>query len=97
MARPGRLTQEEIDERLGRIPGWKVVDDKLHRVFEFKDFVGAFGFMSSLALVAEASNHHPDWSNVYNRVVIDLNTHDAGAITQLDFDLAAAADALYRD
>lgn len=95
MARPQRLTEGEIDERLKKTPAWRVRDGKLHRAFEFDDFVSAFGFMTRVALVAESNNHHPDWSNVYNRVRIDLHTHDAGGITQLDFDLAAAADALY--
>jgi len=76
------------------VPGWEVVDGKLHRELRFKDFVDAFGFMTSLALRAEAKNHHPEWFNVYSRVVIDLSTHDAGGITALDFELAAAANEL---
>ncbi len=95
MARPQKLSDEEIRTRLAAVPGWQVVNGKLHRELRFKDFVGAFGFMASLALVAEARNHHPEWFNVYNRVVIDLTTHDAGGITELDFELAAAANALH--
>ncbi len=95
MVRPARLSENEIRKRLEQAPGWEVVGGKLHRAFAFKDFVSAFGFMSSLALVAEAKNHHPDWSNVYNRVVIDLSTHDAGGITELDFELARAASDLF--
>jgi 4a-hydroxytetrahydrobiopterin dehydratase len=94
-ARPGKLGDEEIRARLGRLSGWKVVDGKLHRSFQFKDFAHAFGFMTSLALVAEGLNHHPDWSNVYNRVVIGLSTHDVGGITKLDFEFAEAANRLY--
>jgi 4a-hydroxytetrahydrobiopterin dehydratase len=92
-----KLTDEEIESRLKSVPGWQVVNGKLHREFRFEDFVSAFGFMTSLALVAEAKNHHPEWFNVYGRVVIDLNTHDIGGISELDFELAAAADALMRD
>ena len=95
MARPGRLDDEEIRKRLERLPGWKIVDGKLHRSFRFDDFTHAFGFMTSLALVAEGLDHHPDWSNVYNRVVIDLSTHDVGGITELDFEFAEAANRLY--
>lgn len=73
---------------------WSVVDDKLHKVFEFRDFVAAFGFMSSAALIAESMSHHPDWSNVYNRVTVNLSTHDAGGITELDFELARRMDGL---
>jgi 4a-hydroxytetrahydrobiopterin dehydratase len=95
MARPTKLEESEISERLSRVPGWKMVNGKLHRSFKFPDFTRAFGFMTSLALAAEAKNHHPDWSNVYNRVVIDLHTHDVGGITELDFELAQAANKLY--
>jgi 4a-hydroxytetrahydrobiopterin dehydratase len=94
MTRPKRLTDDEIQERMAELPGWELAGDKLHRSFKFKDFVGAFGFMTRVALVAESMNHHPDWQNVYNRVVIDLSTHDAGGITELDFRLAVAASKL---
>ena len=93
--RPSKMTDEEIRNNLANVPGWEMIDGKLHRSFKFENFSRAFGFMSSLALVAEAKDHHPEWSNVYNRVVIDLNTHDAGGITTLDFELAAAANDLY--
>lgn len=73
---------------------WSLVDDKLHRVFQFPDFIDAFGFMSRVALVAQAMDHHPDWSNVYNRVVVALSTHDAGGLTELDFALARRIEAL---
>jgi 4a-hydroxytetrahydrobiopterin dehydratase len=94
MTRPAKLGDEEIRERLGRLSGWKVVDGKLHRSFRFENFARAFGFMTSLALVAEGLDHHPDWRNVYNRVDIDLSTHDAGGITELDFEFAEAANRL---
>jgi 4a-hydroxytetrahydrobiopterin dehydratase len=70
--------------------GWDVVDGKLHREIEFHNFVEAFGFMSMVALLAEKADHHPNWSNVYNKVIIDLMSHDKGAITDRDTDLANA-------
>jgi 4a-hydroxytetrahydrobiopterin dehydratase len=75
-------------------PGWEVVDGKLHREFSFGDFVEAFGFMSRCALVAEKMDHHPEWSNVWNRVTVDLVTHDAGGITDRDVTLAARMNEL---
>lgn len=89
-----KLTDDEIHSGLQSVPAWKLVDGKLHREFQFDDFVAAFGFMASVALRAEAMNHHPEWCNVYNRVTIDLSTHDAGGLTEKDFALAAAADSL---
>lgn len=74
---------------------WTEQDNKLTRTFEFKDFTEAFGFMTKVAIVAEKMNHHPYWENVYNKVVIELNTHDAGDIvTEKDHKLAAAIDKL---
>lgn len=94
MAERKKLSEEEIASRLKELTGWSVVDGKLHRVFKFKDFVEAFGFMTRGALVAESMNHHPDWSNVYNSVSVNLNTHDLGGISPLDFALAKKYDAL---
>ena len=70
--------------------GWSVVDGKLHRELEFHNFVEAFGFIAMVGLLAEKANHHPDWSNSYNKVVIDLMSHDKGEVTDRDTDLAAA-------
>lgn len=89
-----KLTQQEIDTRLAGLRGWTLAGGKLHRELVFPSFVEAFGFMSSVALVAESMNHHPSWSNVYNRVTIDLDTHDIGGISALDFALAEKIDAL---
>jgi 4a-hydroxytetrahydrobiopterin dehydratase len=89
-----KLTDNEIRQRLPSVPGWEVRNGKLHREWQFESFVTAFGFMTSLALVAESMNHHPEWLNVYNRVVVDLSTHDVGGITALDFKLADAANRL---
>lgn len=88
MARPERLSAEEIKNGLAELEGWSEVDGKLHKAFNFPDFIAAFGFMTEAALHAEKLNHHPDWSNVYNTVTVNLSTHDAGGITELDFQLA---------
>ncbi len=80
----------------GRMPdqAWEERDGKLHRELTFRDFSEAWGFMARVALLAESAGHHPDWSNSWNKVVIDLVTHDAGAITDRDRDLAAKIDGL---
>ena len=89
------LLSPEQQQQLERDhPHWTVVDTRLTRRFTFSDFVEAFGFMSRVALLAEARNHHPNWSNVYNRVSIELTTHDLGGLSDLDAELAAAIDAL---
>jgi 4a-hydroxytetrahydrobiopterin dehydratase len=88
MARPQKLDDSAIRAALTALPGWSLAGGKLHRELRFRDFVEAFGFLSSVALVAERMNHHPEWSNVYARVSIDLVTHDAGGITELDLELA---------
>jgi len=89
-----QLTPEDIHARLPDRHGWELKEGKLHRELRFEDFVAAFGFMSRVALLAERANHHPEWSNVYNRVIIDLTTHDAGGISERDFALAEAIDEL---
>lgn len=73
---------------------WQLQEDSLHTQWKFKDFVQAMAFMNAVAEVAERMNHHPEWSNVYNRVNVRLTTHDAGGLTHLDFDLARAMDRL---
>ena len=89
MAMMTKLSEHEIAAELGKLAGWSVVNGNLHRVFEFKDFAAAFAFMTQVALAAEKMDHHPDWSNVWNKVTIDLSTHSAGGLTKNDFDLAA--------
>ncbi|MDE0043817.1 MAG: 4a-hydroxytetrahydrobiopterin dehydratase [Candidatus Poribacteria bacterium] len=89
-----KLANSEIETHLKGVAGWSVEDGKLHKQFQFESFVEAFGFMTSLALIAEKMNHHPEWFNVYNRVTIDLMTHDLEGISDLDFQLAKEADAL---
>ena len=94
MGKPTRLSDEQVTEGLGGLSGWNLADGKLHREFKFGDFVEAFGFMSRVALVAERMNHHPEWFNVYNRVVVDLRTHDCNGISERDFELAGTIDRL---
>lgn len=94
-----RLAPEAVQQALTQLNGgapspWSLVDGKLQKVYIFKDFVEAFGFMTRAALVAESMNHHPEWFNVYNRVRVDLRTHDAGGITELDLALARRLDGL---
>ena len=89
-----KLTDAQIQENLTQVDGWTIESGKLHKEFQFDNFVSAFGFMTQLALVAESLNHHPEWFNVYNRVTIDLTTHDAGGISDLDFQWAKQADAI---
>jgi 4a-hydroxytetrahydrobiopterin dehydratase len=86
------MTDAKITAAIAELTDWKVVDGKLNRAFKFKDFVEAFGFMTKVAIVAEKMGHHPELSNVYNRVVIDLVTHDAGGIGPLDIELAKKID-----
>ncbi len=88
-----KLTDEEVAAGLSNLGEWRLHDAKLHRDLVFADFVAAFGFMTQVAILAEKHDHHPEWFNVYNRVVVDLTTHDAGGITAKDFALAAAIDA----
>jgi 4a-hydroxytetrahydrobiopterin dehydratase len=83
-----------ITEEIAKLTEWKVVDGKLNRAFEFDNFVSAFAFMTKVAIVAEKMDHHPELFNVYNRVVIDLTTHDVGGIGDLDIKLAKKIDDL---
>ena len=94
MGRPRLIDPAELRESVERLDGWELVEGKLRREFRFPDFVVAFGFMTRAALVAESLDHHPEWFNVYGRVVVDLTTHDAGGITELDLQLAARMNEL---
>ena len=89
-----RLNQDQIEALVSQLPQWTVTDTCLQRQWVFKTFVEAFGFMAQVALLAEARNHHPNWSNVYNRVTIELTTHDLGGLSSLDEELASAIDDL---
>jgi len=88
------LVGAELDRAVAALPGWSLAGGKLHREFRFPDFVRAFSFMSAVALVAEKRDHHPEWKNVYGKVVVDLTTHDAGGITQSDVDFAQTMNEL---
>ena len=88
------LTPGAIEQLEQQLPGWSLVDGKLHRELVFSDFNAAFGFMTRVALIAEAMGHHPEWCNVWNRVVIDLTTHDTGGLSNLDQQLAQRINAL---
>ncbi len=87
-----RATETEIAHALKSLAGWSVKDDKLHKEYKFPDFVHAFGFMATSAIAIEKMDHHPEWFNVYNRVTVDLTTHDAGGISGKDLKLAALLD-----
>lgn len=91
-----QLTAQERAEALAELPDWTLSDDAgaISRRFKFKNFLGAFGFMTQVALHAERADHHPEWSNVYNRVDIRLTTHDAGGLSKRDIALAKKIDAL---
>jgi 4a-hydroxytetrahydrobiopterin dehydratase len=91
-----RLSDDDITERLKTLPGFRREGDKLLVDLKFSDFVTAFGFMTSVALVAEKLDHHPEWSNVYGTVKVALTTHDSGGITELDFTLASRIGELSR-
>jgi 4a-hydroxytetrahydrobiopterin dehydratase len=92
MPTPQKLDQSEIRSALTGLPGWTLAQDKLHREYKFPDFVHAFGFMATSAIAIEKMNHHPEWFNVYNKVIVDLSTHDAGGISSKDVELAKLLD-----
>ena len=96
MARPTKLDPDARKQALAALPEWRDVPgrDAITRTFVLKDFSEAWGFMSRAALAAESMNHHPEWTNVWNRVEVTLSTHDAGGLTQLDVDLARIMDGL---
>lgn len=87
-----KLTDEEIAIRLAELDEWVMQDERIEKEYEFADFQTAMSFMNLLVPTADALNHHPDWSNSYNRVHISLTSHDAGGLTDADFQFAAAAD-----
>ncbi len=95
---PAPLTEPELAAALDRLEGWERLPDRaaIAKTYRFPDFKAAFAWMTAVADVAETMNHHPEWSNVYNRVEVVLTTHDAGDITQLDVDLAAAMDGAWQ-
>lgn len=93
-----KLDEDEINEALKDLPGWEVVGGKLHKLYRFPTFAEAMGWMVSVALYADKIDHHPEWSNVYNRVEVNLTTHDLGnVISTLDVDLARRMEKLAGD
>jgi 4a-hydroxytetrahydrobiopterin dehydratase len=88
-----KFSDSELKDALAGLPGWSIADGKLHKEYKFADFIHAFGFMATAALAIEKMDHHPEWFNVYNRVKVDLATHDAQGITSKDVDLAKLLDA----
>src|SRR5687768_12756031 len=85
-----RISTADAQDRVAELDGWRVENDRLRKTFVFADFVAAFGFMTKAALTAEKLDHHPNWSNVYKTVEVELWTHDVGGLTEFDFRLAAA-------
>lgn len=91
----GPISPAALRAFLQEQPAWSIEENKLHREYRFADFTAAFGFMTRVALKAEKADHHPEWFNVYNRVVVTLATHDAGGITEKDLALARQMEALF--
>ena len=89
-----KLSENEVQSQISNLDGWSVVNRKLHKEFEFSDFNEAFGFMARASMHIEKMNHHPEWFNVYNKLVIDLMTHDASGITENDINLAKILNSL---
>ena len=92
---PYLLQDRELKELVVRIPGWEINSEQIQREFNFADFVEAFSFMTKIALICEKYNHHPNWENVYSKVIIRLNTHDLGGITNLDQTLALEINKIF--
>ncbi len=90
-----RLSEEQVQAALGELPEWSLDDGKLYRRFEFEDFGAAFAFMIRVALLSERRDHHPEWTNVYNRVDVWLTSHDAGGLTERDTALAEAISGIH--
>ena len=89
-----KLSELEITEELKKLEGWEIKDNKLHKEIQFESFNQAFGFMTRAAMEIEKMNHHPEWFNVYNRITVELTTHDAGGITDNDVNLARILNSL---
>lgn len=93
-SRPGKLTDDDVARKLASLSDWKLQGGRLHRELEFDTFAAAFGFMASVAIEAQQMDHHPDWSNSYTKVVIDLMSHDVDGLSDRDFELASIIDSL---
>ena len=88
------LSNKQLNEYLEDLDGWSIENEKLSKTFKFSSFIQAFGFMTQVAITSETMDHHPEWSNVYNRVEINLITHSEGGITKLDTELAKKIDTI---
>ena len=93
--KPYLLQNEELKELVAKIPGWGIFSNHIEREFNFGDFIEAFSFMTKIALICEKHNHHPNWENVYSKVIIKLNTHDLGGITNMDQTLASEINKIF--
>ncbi|MEO1486106.1 MAG: 4a-hydroxytetrahydrobiopterin dehydratase [Bacteroidota bacterium] len=89
-----KLNTSEIETQLNALDGWSYDSESIHKTYTFSDFKAAFSVMTRIAFECEAMNHHPNWENVYNRLTIHLNTHDAGGVTALDFELAKRIESI---
>ena len=92
-----KMSVQQIEASLTKFPDWQIKDNKLHRELKFKNFIQTWGFMTQVAILAEQMDHHPEWSNVYNQVTIDLTTHEADGISQRDFGLAGKVNKILVD
>ena len=92
---PYLLQDEELKELVVKIPGWKIYNGQIQREFQFSNFIEAFSFMTKIALICEKYNHHPNWENVYSKVIIRFSTHDLGGITNLDQTLASEINKVF--
>ena len=95
--KPYLLQNEELKELIAKIPGWEITSNSIEREFKFGNFIEAFAFMTKIALICEKHNHHPNWENVYSKVVIKLSTHDLGGITNLDQTIASEINEIYEN
>lgn len=95
--RPKKLQANEINKLTKTVPNWRLSDSHIEANFVFKNFKDAFSFMTRVAFEAEKLNHHPDWSNTYNKINISLSTHDAGGLTELDFKLAQTINIIFEN
>ena len=92
---PYLLQDEALKELVVKIPGWEINDGQIQKEFKFSNFIEAFSFMTKIALICEKYNHHPNWENVYSKVIIRLSTHDLGGITNLDQTLASEINKVF--
>ena len=92
---PYLLQAEELKELVVKIPGWEINNEQIQRVFKFSNFIEAFSFMTKIALICEKYNHHPNWENVYSKVIIKFYTHDLGGISNLDQTLASEINKIF--